>query len=241
MARIGSSKCLKICMVILVVTLPLYIGGCGQSNKEPIFNISGNWNIFSATNGVVGEQGPNLFIFSTSDSTLTGTTPQSQSITGTVSDLNISFSWIGSDGATNRYTGVISSNGTTMAGSWTSTNGQSGKWNALLISTPTNSFNPTVNIAGNWNAFLTTDGTSGEQGPVIITFTQSGNGVGGTTQERQIIGSIMTSNITSLIFFWNDGTTNFDFTGIVSNDGNSMSGTWSNSSGQTGTWRAIRS
>ncbi len=241
MERLGGTKWLKVCMFIFVATLPLYIGGCGQSSSEPVFNVSGNWNIFSETNGVVGEQGPDLFVLTTSTNTLTGTTPQGQAITGNVSNLDISFSWVGSDGATNNYTGVISSDGTTMAGSWTNTKGQAGKWNAIIISTSGRSFTPSVNITGNWNEFQTTDGTAGEQGPVGVSFTQSGNGIGGTTQDRQITGSIASSNVTSLIYFWNDGTTNFAFTGTVSTDGNSMSGTWSNSNGQTGTWRATKS
>jgi len=241
MERLGSRKWLKVCVLICVVAIPLFVGGCGSGNSEPAFNITGNWNIFTTTTGTIGEAGPNLFSFTTSTNTLSGTTSQGQVITGTVSDLNVSFSWVGSDGATNSYTGVVSANGTTIAGTWTSTNGQSGTWNAIIISTTTRSFPPIVNIAGNWNAFLTTNGTPGEQGPDVVTFTQSGNGVGGTTQDRQITGSIMSSSITSILFFWNDGAANSAFTGIVSTDGNSMSGTWTDTGGHSGTWRATRS
>ena len=241
MERLGSRKWLTVWMLIFVVALLPFIVGCGSKTSEPAFNITGNWNIFTTTSGAIGELGPNLFSFTTSTSTLSGTTPQGNLITGTVSDLNISFSWVGSDGFTNNYTGVVSNNGTTLAGTWTSTSGHSGTWNAIIISTTTGGFPPRVNIAGNWNAFHTTDGTTGEQGPDVVTFTQSGNGVGGTTQGQQITGSMMTSNITSLLFFWNDGTANFAFTGIVSTDGTSMTGTWTNISGKSGTWRATKS
>jgi hypothetical protein len=241
MEKIGSRKWLKVWMLIFVLAALPFIAGCGSGTSEPAFNITGNWNIFTTTSGAIGELGPNLFSFTTSASTLAGTTPQGNVISGTISDLNISFSWVGSDGFKNSYTGVVSNNGTTMAGTWTSTDGHSGTWNGIIISTTNSSFPPNVNIAGNWNAFLTTAGTPGEQGPDVVTFTQSANNLGGSVQGQQITGSIMSSNITSLIFFFNDGISNFAFTGIVSTDGHSMSGTWTNTGGQTGTWRATKS
>ncbi len=240
MARIGSGRWLKVCMLIFVVALVSLVAGCGSGNNEPAFNITGNWDVFTTTDGTMGEQGPNLFIFNTSSSALSGTTPQGTFLTGSVNDLNVSFSFVGSDGSTNNYSGTVSSNGTTIAGTWNSTNGQKGTWNAIIISSTNASFPPSVNIAGSWNAFMTTDGIPGEQGPDVVTFTQSGNNIAGTEQDRQIIGAMMSSNITSIIFFLNDGTSNFAFTGIVSSDGNSMSGTWTNTSGKTGAWHTTR-
>ena len=241
MEKLGGRKWLKVCMLISMVALLLINVGCGSGTSEPAFNITGSWNIFTTTSGTKGEQGPNLFNLTTSASTLSGTTPQGNVISGEVKDLNIAFSWVGNDGAINHYIGVVSNNGTTMAGTWTSTKGQSGTWDGIIISSTTGSFPPKVNVAGDWNAFMTTAGTAGEQGPDVVTFTQSANSLGGTVQGQQITGSIMSSNITSLIFFFNDGISNFAFTGIVSTDGKSMSGTWTNTGGQTGTWRAAKS
>src|SRR5512135_1837194 len=175
MEKLGSRKWLKVCMLISVAALLLFNVGCGSGTSEPAFNISGSWNIFTTTSGTVGEQGPNLFSFSTSTNTLSGTTPQGNIITGEVTDLNISFSWLGSDGFSNSYSGVISGDGTTMTGTWTSTSGttvHSGTWNAIIISTSTGGFPPSVSIAGAWNTILTTNGIPGQQGPESFTFTQ---------------------------------------------------------------------
>ncbi len=241
MERIGGRRWLTGCMLIISAALLFFIGGCSSGVTEPAFNVSGNWDIYTTTSGTVGEAGPGRFSFSTYSSTLSGYSPETKYITGEVSDLNISFSWVASDGYTYSYTGLVSNNGTTMSGTWTNTNNQSGTWNGIIISTSSTTFTPTINIAGNWNVFLTTDGTTGEEGPEAVTFTQSSNTLGGTALGQQIVGSIASSNVTTVLFFWNDGTSNFAFTGIANVDGNSMQGTWTNTSGKTGTWRATKS
>lgn len=99
---------------------------------------------------------------------------------------------------------------------------------------------PKVNIAGSWNIYKTATGASGEQGPDLFTFTQSGNGISGTTaQGQQITGTIASLSIT---FSWvgSDGDT-YIYTGAVSSDGATMSGTWISVNGQSGTWRATKS
>jgi hypothetical protein len=233
MQKLATSKWLKVCLLFFVVTLFLFLGGCGSSKPLPVWNITGSWYTYYATTGTPGEQGPNLFTFTQTEDSLSGTTSQNQQITGTVSGLDITFSWVGSDGATNTSTGKVSADGATMSGTWTSSKGQSGTWHAI----PNTS--PKVNIAGNWNTYQTTTGTPGEQGPDLFTFTQSGNGLSGTTsQGQQITGTISGLSIT---FFWtgSDGAT-YTSTGTVSADGVTMSGTWTGSNGQSGTWRATK-
>jgi hypothetical protein len=88
-------------------------------------NITGNWNI----TGVPGE-GENLFTFLQSGYGISGKTAQGEPITGTFDNLSITFFWVGSDEATNALTGTVSADGTTMSGTWASTNKQSGTWNA---------------------------------------------------------------------------------------------------------------
>jgi hypothetical protein len=224
-------------MLLCLTGLALFLGSCGGSTSESPFNTTGSWFFYNTTAGTVGEQGPNLFTFTQTDASsnnLSGTTSQSQALTGNVSDLNISFSWIGSDAATYNYTGVISSDGFTMSGTWTNTSGHSGTWHAMV------SASPSVSIVGSWNIMLTTVGTSGQQGPYLFTFTQSGNGVSGTTSQGQpLIGTVSILHIT---FSWagSDGATNV-YTGTITAAGTTMSGTWTSTNGQSGTWSATKS
>ena len=179
MQKLATNKLLKVYLLLLVVSLHLILGGCGKSEPPPTWNITGSWYIYNTTTGTTGEQGPNLFTFTASTNTISGTTAQSQPITGDISGLNITFSWTGSDGATYTYTGAVSADGATMSGTWTSSNGLSGTWHAI-INTP-----PTVNITGSWNTYQTTTGTSGEQGPNLFAFTQTTNSISGTTRSEE--------------------------------------------------------
>jgi hypothetical protein len=252
MKKRATSKWLKVSLLFLVATLPLFLGGCGGSKSEPTFNISGNWVIYHTTSGTPGQQGPDLFSFSQSQNNLTGTTSSgttSLSLTlssGDVSGQNVSFGWTGSDGTTTyAYSGSVSSNGTTMSGTWHSSDGQQGTWNGIINETPID------NIAGNWN-FLSTSGTPGQQG--LFAFNQSINTVatitintisGTTSQDLALTGTISSL---SIIFSWtgSDGTT-YIYTGTVSGSGGTaMSGTWTsiNTSGQygpSGSWSATKS
>ena len=238
MQKQATSDWFKVCMLFCVIGLAFFLGGCGgSSTSENPFNTTGSWFIYHTTAGTAGEQGPDLFTFVQTDASnnnLTGNTSQSQLITGNVSGLNISFSWIGSDSATYNYTGAISADGFTMSGTWTNTSGHSGTWHAIV------SASPSANISGSWNIILTTAGTGGQQGPYLFTFTQSGNGVSGTTsQGQQLIGTVSILHIT---FSWTgiDGATNV-YTGTINAAGTTMSGTWTSTNGQSGTWSATKS
>jgi len=216
---------LNICVSIIIVTLSLFLGGCGGSKSEPTYNITGSWYVFHTTNGTAGEQQPNLFTFTQSENSLSGTTPLNQTITGNVSKTTATFSWTGTDGTAYTYTGTVAGNDT-MAGSWTGSNGQSGTWHAIL------NVAPSVNVAGTWQITYTTNETT------EASFLQTGTNIAGTTspQEQQIIGCVSSLTIT---FSWvgSDGAT-YIFTGAV---GTTMSGTWLNTNGQSGTWTATKS
>ena len=227
----------KVFLLLFIIPVHLLLVSCGGGTSEAPFNTTGSWFIYHITVGTAGEQGPDLFAFTQTDASnnnLTGTTSQSQTLTGKVSGLNISFFWVGSDSATYSYTGVIAADGFTMSGTWTSTNGKSGTWHAIFSSSPS------VNISGSWDIVFTTAGTTGQQGPFLFTFTQSGNGISGTTsQGQQLIGTVSTFHIT---FSWagSDGATNV-YTGTLNASGTAMSGTWTSTNGQSGTWSATKS
>jgi hypothetical protein len=99
---------------------------------------------------------------------------------------------------------------------------------------------PTFNISGSWYMFHTTDGTAGEQGLGLFSFTQSDNDLSGSvaTTGESISGSVSGLDVS---FSWTDSATSarIDYNGKVSTDGTTMSGTWSDSNGQHGTWNAI--
>ena len=97
---------------------------------------------------------------------------------------------------------------------------------------------PAVNITGSWNMYHTENGTPGEQGPDLSALTQTGNGIAGTVSGFTITGTISGLNIS---YYWeDDGGTITTLTGTVSSDGTAMSGTFTNSSGNSGTWRATK-
>jgi len=127
-----------------------------------------------------------------------------------------------------------------MSGNWTSLRGQtiqSGTWNALIN-------NPnilTATVAGNWNVFVTTTGIAGEVGPSLATFTQSGNSITVTLQGETITATGTVSNL-NLIFSWvgADGVTTNIFIGTADATATNITGTWSATNGQSGTWRATK-
>ena len=135
MQKFATSKWLKVCLLFFMVTSLLFLIGCGGSSQAPpVWNITGSWYTYYATTGTPGEQGPDIFTFTQSENSLSGTTSQGPQITGTVSGLNINFSWVGSDGVTYTSTGTVSADGATMSGTWASSNGQSGTWRATKSS-----------------------------------------------------------------------------------------------------------
>jgi hypothetical protein len=240
MQRHGRSSWVMVYTLFIVGVLPLLIGGCGSKQSSPTFNITGGWNMFYATKGTQGEAGPSLFTFSVTNGNLNGGTAQGQGITGTVDGLNISFTFVDSDGATNTSTGTISADdGSTMSGTWTKGN-LSGTWHGVI------NLAPPMSVAGNWNVFQTASGGT-EQGLGVFAFTQSFNNaaqtnsnIGGTTPDgKQITGAIGRMDIT---FFWTDGGgVTHTLTGIITSDGTTISGTWYDTSGNSGTWRAAKS
>ena len=233
MKKLFTGKWSRIYVFLLVASVPLLLIGCGSSNP-PAYDISGAWYTYYATHGTPGEVGPNLYALSSSNNAISGSTSQNQIITGEIAGLDINFSYVQSDGSTNNSMGTISSDGTTMSGTWTDTKGRSGTWHAIYQATNLS----TISIAGNWSTYQIMTGSS-EQGPNPFTFNQSGDSISGTTsQSLQFTGSI---SYYTLTFFWigTDGVT-YTFTGTVNANGLNMSGTWINTTGQSGTWRAVK-
>ncbi len=233
MQRLAERKCFKVRYLLFLLAISVFIGGCGSSESSPEWNITGTWSTFYATNGTPGEQGPNPFTFQTNGNTVGGSTSQGQAITGKIEGVDITFSFVGSDGFVNDSKGTVGADGSTMSGTWTSANQKSGTWHAVINLTPQ------VNISGNWNVYQTTSGVAGEQGPDDFTFTQSGYGIAGVTADgRPVTGAIGRLDVT---FFWvgSDEVTH-TMTGLITAEGTSMSGTWYDTNGKSGTWRAIK-
>lgn len=233
---------MKICVAFFAINIVLFIGGCG-GKTDPTFNIAGSWYIFHTTDVAKGEQGPDLFAFAQTDNDLTGTAPTGESITGSVSGLDVSFSWTTSVGGTNvtkNYSGEVSTDGTTISGTWSDSSNNRGTWNAII------KLNPLGNIQGVWNLTEPAGGVGGVQGFSFIQ-AQSGNDLAGSQTAQGDVEAI-TGIVTNpdIMFFWlgSDGTL-YMFTGILNNVNNGvaseMSGTWTATNGQSGSWSATRS
>lgn len=98
-----------------------------------------------------------------------------------------------------------------------------------------------TDITGTWDGYHTDAGESEERGPDEIKFTQTNSTISGTmTSENEtmsITGSI-NGNQVSITFAYSNGTVVTN-TGTVVGD-TSISGTWTNSNGGSGTWRAVK-
>jgi len=94
-----------------------------------------------------------------------------------------------------------------------------------------------VDVSGYWKIYHTTEGQAGEEGPEYLTFSQSGNDVTITDScdpdEDPFYGAI---SGTSISFSWTEEGITITATGTVSGD--TMEGTWTDTTGGSGTWRA---
>jgi len=251
MQELSASKWLKVCLLFLVLGLSPGLTGCGSTSNLPSFNINGTtWFVYNTVVGTPGENEADPFSFSQSSgsNTIAGTTPppQSQPLNGDINGSAISFVFsltetAGTTAFTYTYTGSFNTDGTVMSGIWTSTNPNkpSGQWDAVI------NLAPPVSITGNWNVSHTTNGTPGEEGPDLFSFSQNtnstGSNIGGTAPQGQnIVGR---TGSFSVFFSWvgSDGTTTFMYSGTVNISGTNMSGTWRDTSGNSGTWTATKS
>jgi hypothetical protein len=227
---------LKVCVSFLVLALPLFLNGCGSGDSSlPVFNVTGTWYMFHATSGAAGEEGPDLFTFTQTDNDLAGQTSQGEALTGNTSKLDISFSWTTSDGTLYTYVGAVSANGFTMTGTWNNSIQQSGTW-AGIYNTP-----PLVDVGGTWDIFLTDLSQTGttEEGPFPATLAQTDNAVSGTASEgQQITGAV--SRLSILLFETGSDGVTYTLIGSLNSAGNSMTGSWTATNGQSGIWRGAK-
>ena len=95
----------------------------------------------------------------------------------------------------------------------------------------------TVDVSGYWKIYHTTEGEAGEEGPGYLTCSQSGNDITVTDicypDEDPWHGTI---SGTSISISWTEDVYTTSLIGTVSD--NTMSGTWSDTDGDSGTWRA---
>jgi len=237
MKKITAKGWLKICSFFFLLSLPVFLGGCGSSSSSvPVFNVAGTWTIYNATNGEAGEHGPSTFTFATSDTTLTVTSPTGVVTTGTTTGNSVNFSSVGSDTFSYNYTGTVGSDGQTIQGTWSNNNpagAQTGTWIGYDTGLGANSINN-----GSWSF---TDG-SGAIGTAAVSFNQSNTVITitttvPTTVQQSPSGAISKSDVAFFVA-GSDGDT-YTYTGII-NSATNMSGTWTNTNGQSGTWSATK-
>jgi len=247
---------------LLLVTLPILLGGCSGGKEVPSFNITGAWYFYFVADNAPGVApvGPLAFAFTQSTNDLTGTTPTDTSITpnnyaitGSVQGVAVAFEWTENDGTLDIVTGTVFVDGT-MSGNWTRSNSatgskETGTWNAIIYVGPLVDLNGTT-----WSSSSALYGGSGGQLPGTFTFTVSPNitenntlnDLSGTVtlgpQASPVYQAPLTGSITSLtvLFFWigPDGAL-YTYKATVSG-GNTMNGTWTNDRGQAGNWIATK-
>ncbi|MGD1074503.1 MAG: hypothetical protein ABR903_00280 [Thermodesulfovibrionales bacterium] len=247
MKELVINKWVKVYLIFFVVTFPLFLTGCSSSSSLPTFNVTGNWFVYSVASispGVV--KGPLYpFIFTQSENDLSGTTSTGESIgSGSVTSVNISFSWVGAaDGVTNTYTGTINADAT-MSGTWTRSDGTTGTWYAII-------FTPPADIQGNWNLFITSPSSPEPQPLGLVTFTVNAINEGvaspswfsiATTSGSLPGAGIGTVCTQSIMFPFSINEVTFIFSGSITVNG-TMSGTWTaataTANGLSGTWNAV--
>ena len=236
MRKSGISEWIKIWLLFFIVTLSPVLTGCGGSNSETTFGITGIWSLYNTVDGTPGVQAPAPFSFIQSDTYLSGTTAQGQTFSGVINGVHITFSWIGSDRSVTTYVGTINSNAI-MSGTWKNSNGTSGTWSAIIDTTV---YTTPVSVIGKWNLLYnyTTSGTLVVQGPILVTFTQEGASISGTGSSGQVIAGTVSNR--SILFYWtdNDGVSNLFIGSEALATSGSFSGTWMSTSGLSGTWTA---
>jgi hypothetical protein len=104
----------------------------------------------------------------------------------------------------------------------------------------------TVNLSGYWNTYHTEPGSSTEMGPDFLNISQTGNTISGymisgtgNTAGTQYPLSGTTNGNTIESLSWTQGSITVVLTGTV--NGYNMSGTYRNSDGHSGSWRAVKS
>lgn len=108
----------------------------------------------------------------------------------------------------------------------------------------------TIDVTGTWSGdWWRSDG--GEEGTLAAALTQSGSSLSGNmtftsttfsySKDTTVSGSVEGNEIVfGMAIGGNDSIVTIDFEGTISEDGNQMSGTYSMSTGYTGTWSVTR-
>ena len=115
---------------------------------------------------------------------------------------------------------------------------------------PTTTMPQTFDVTGTWSGnWWRSDGK--EEGTLIATLTQSGSSLSGDmtiisttfsySKDTTVLGTVEGSEVVfGMAMSSNGETVTIDYEGTISEDGNQMSGTYSMSTGYTGTWDATR-
>jgi hypothetical protein len=225
MKKFTTTQLINISLILFAMTLPLFLGGClGAGTPTALVNISGSWNLSTLTG---------TWTFNQIGTTISGQTPSgTEQITGTIVGLNINFSFTDTNGNTDSYTGTVSSDGTTMSGTYT-VGTTSAPWDGTLSGSTGASIS-----TGNWSVTdIPTGGTAGT--PFTVFLSQSGSTIKGnfpttSTGQPATEGTSVTGTVsgTSSITF------SFIDTGSIISSNSISNGTYTINDAAAGTWSA---
>lgn len=221
--------------------------------------VTGAWSLFHTKQGGV-EEGPDFLRLTQSGNSVTFTfietkSGQTHTGNGAINGNNIELSFAGTDICDNpttiTLTGTISTDGNTITGAYTQPGtgscGETGTWRAAKAQPPAS------DISGSWSFFTTPQGGT-EQAQSCLTLTQTGSFLTGSANvegaNANIFG-ILNGNSIQVIAIDPPDTSNctrlHHVTGTIASDGNSASGTYTQTSepggcvpSESGTWRATK-
>jgi hypothetical protein len=158
------SKAFVLCLFVVIFSLSLC--GCGGTFRSfpGEGDVSGNWNLF-LTKSNMSAGGARPFTLTQTDNTISGTTSDGATLTGTISGNTIAFTLSNTDGTTTTLAGTVSDDWKTMSGTYTSTGSDgSGTWSATKNApTPALEVTPTSATlscsGGTFATFTVTGGT----------------------------------------------------------------------------------
>lgn len=227
------SKLVSICtiLVILLVAGLMVMAGCG-GNSSPVANAGSNHSV--QVGDIVSFSGTGM------------------DADGSIAEYEWDFDGDGiydwSSGTTGSTTHVYGTAGTYTAVLRVTDNEGAADTDTCTITISQKI--STVDVSGTWSGdWWRSDG--GEEGTLIATLTQSGSSLSGSmtitsttfsySKDTTVSGSIEGNEVVfGTAIAGNGSTVTIDYEGTLTEDGNQMSGTYSMSTGYTGTWSVTR-
>ena len=219
-------------------------GGGGGGTPATSFDLRGTWTLdtgFARSTETITEMDLNTGNYSGRGGANNFTWPTQ----GTATGNNVRFTTGPYDqlqSYTATFEGIISADGNTITGTWTDTNGQRGNFTQTrgTAPPPPPPRGTTFDLRGTWNVTTASGWVENWTSMNLQTGEFSGRG-GGGGRSWPTSGTATGNQVTFVTGPYDQlRTYRATFTGTIGADGNSMSGTWTDTGGRSGNWTAVR-